>query len=80
MEPSKNRERMKEQRKKEFLTFLKECLPIELGKNVDLEKVYKAFDEDPEVFQRNWLLPLLEEGLKLDRVCELVVESFFRPN
>jgi len=74
---------MKEQRKKhkeEFLTFLKEWLPVEIGKNVDLEQVYKGFDEDPEIFQKDWLSPLLAEGLKLDRVCELVVESIFRPN
>ena len=74
---------MKEQRRKqkrEFLTFLKECLSVDIAKNVDLERVYKAIDEDPEVFRDKWLVPLLAEGVSLDQVCELVVESIFRPN
>jgi len=74
---------MKEQRKKqkqELLTLLEDCVPIEVGEDIDLEQVSKAFDEDPEIFQKNWLRPLVAEGVNLDRACELAVESILRPN
>jgi hypothetical protein len=74
---------MKEQRKKqkrELLTLLEDCFQIEVGEGIDLEQVSKAFDEDPEIFQKNWLRPLVTEGVNLDRACELAVESILRPN
>ena len=74
---------MKEQRKKqkqELLTLLEDCFQIEVGEDIDLEQVSKAFDEDPEIFQKNWLRPLVAEGVNLDRACELAVESILRPN
>ena len=74
---------MKEQRKKqkqELLTLLEDCVQIEVGEDIDLEQVSKAFDEDPEIFQKNWLRPLVAEGVNLDRACELAVESILRPN
>ena len=74
---------MKEQRKKqkrELLTLLEDCFQIEVGEGIDLEQVSKAFDEDPEIFQKNWLRPLVAEGVNLDRACELAVESILRPN
>ena len=74
---------MKEQRKKQkedFLSFLKDCVQMEAGGNVDLDQVFNAFDEDPEMFQKKWLRPLLAEGLNLDRVCELVIQGILRPN
>lgn len=71
MRPSKKRckKAMKEQRKKQkerVLTFRKDCAPIEVGENVDLEQVFKAFDEEPEILQKSWLRLLLAEGLNLD--------------
>jgi hypothetical protein len=51
-----------------------------LGENVALEQVFKAFDEEPEIFQKSWLQPLLAERLNLDGVCELVMESILCPN
>jgi len=74
---------MKEQRtrqKQELLTLLEDCVQIEVGEDIDLEQVSKAFDEDPEIFQKNWLRPLIAEGVNLDRACELAVESILRPN
>jgi hypothetical protein len=74
---------MKEQRKKqkrELLTLLEDCFQIEVGEDIDLEQVSKAFDEDPEIFQKNWLRPLVAEGVNLDRACELAVKSILRPN
>ena len=76
---------MKDQGKKqkeldEFLSFLKYCDQIRVGEGDELEQVFRAFDEDPEIFQKNWLQPLLQEGITLDRVCELVLESLLRPN
>jgi len=53
---------------------------MEAGENVDLQQVFNAFDEDPEIFQKNWLGPLLAAGLNLDRACEVVLESILRPN
>ena len=38
---------------------------MEAGENVDLEQVFNAFDEDPEIFQKNWLRPLAESRLRL---------------
>jgi len=61
---------MKERRKKhkkEFFSLLKDCVWMEAWENVDLEQVFNAFDEDPEIFQKNWLRPLLAAGLNLDR-------------
>jgi len=74
---------MKEQRKKqkqELLTLLEDCFQIKAGEDIDLEQVSKAFDEDPEIFQKTWLRPLVAEGVNLDRACELAVESILRPN
>ncbi|HXY15982.1 MAG TPA: hypothetical protein VEI26_15910 [Terriglobales bacterium] len=74
---------MKEQRKKQkkgLITFLEDCAPIEVGENVGLERLFEAFNEDPEIFQKNWLQPLLAEGLNLDSVYELVMESILCPN
>ena len=74
---------MKERRKKhkeEFLSLLKDCVLVEAGENVDLERVFSAFDEEPEIFKKNWLRPLLAAGLNLDRACEVVLESILRPN
>jgi len=58
---------MKERRKKhkeEFLSLLKDCVWMEAEENVDLERVFGAFDEDPEIFQKNWLRPLLAAPVK----------------
>ena len=74
---------MKERRKKhkeEFFSLFKDCVRMKAGENVDLEQVFNAFDEDPEIFQKNWLRPLLAAGLNLDRACEVVLESILRPN
>lgn len=74
---------VKEQRKKQqdgFLTFLQDCVRMEAEENINLEQVFSAFDEDPEIFQQRWLRPLLAAGLALDRACEVVLESIVRPN
>jgi hypothetical protein len=74
-------ERQKKQRElEEFISFLKHCDELEMNERVHLEQVFKAFDDDPEIFQRYWLRPLLAEGLNLDQIFELVAESIFCPN
>ena len=64
----------------DFFAFLKSCERIRTRENIDPEQVFRMFDQDPEIFQKSWLQPLLAEGVALDRVCELVLESIFRPN
>jgi hypothetical protein len=74
-------ERQKKQRElEEFISFLKHCDEMEIGAEVKLEQVFRAFDDDPEIFQRYWLRPLLGEGLNLDQIFELVAQSIFCPN
>jgi hypothetical protein len=72
---------MKDQwNKKQFFTFLKNCNLIDVKDDIDFAQVLEAFSDDPEVFHRQWLQPLLAEGLNLDRACEVALQSIFRPN
>ena len=66
--------------KKQFLALLQNCEPIDLGESIDFAQVLKAFTDDPEVFHRQWLQPLLAEGLSLDHACEVALKSILRPN
>lgn len=47
---------------------------------VALEQVFRTFDRDPELFWKEWLRPLLAEGLDVERACEIALESVLRPN
>jgi hypothetical protein len=72
---------MKDQwNKKEFLAFLRSCDPIDFKDDIDFAQLLEAFSENPEVFHRQWLQPLLAEGLNLDHACELALKSILRPN
>jgi hypothetical protein len=66
--------------KKDFLEFLKYCERAHVTEDADLEELLKTFDEEPEIFQKKWLQPLLAEGLNLRDACGVVVESIFHPN
>jgi hypothetical protein len=72
---------MKDQwNKKQYLTLLKDCNAIDVKDEIDFAQVLEAFSDDPEVFHRQWLLPLLAEGVDLDHACELALKSILRPN
>src|SRR5215470_9546730 len=71
----KNNERTTKKAQRGISLFAQGLRLGESRENVDLERVFSAFDEDPEIFQKNWLRPLLAAGLDLDRACEVVLES-----
>jgi hypothetical protein len=66
--------------KQKLLSFLKqrECAGVE--EDFDLDRIFTALDQDPELFHHDWLRSLLAEGLSLDRACEVILESVLRPN
>jgi hypothetical protein len=66
---------MKEQRKKQS-ALLRDYDQTAARESVELERVLSVFDNDPE----QWVEPLLAEGMNLDRIFELVVQSILRPN
>lgn len=45
-----------------------------------LEQFVKESCENPEGFLEEWLRPLLEQGLSMERAYELVMEGALRPN
>jgi hypothetical protein len=45
-----------------------------------LEQMAKEYSKNPNDFDQAWLLPLLFEGLKMDRVYELILDGAIRPN
>src|SRR5215467_6311958 len=45
-----------------------------------LDQVFRVVDQDPERFAKEWLQPLLLQGLSLDRAWEVIFEIFLRPN
>jgi len=76
----KNNERTTKKAQRGISLFAQGLRLGESRENVDLERVFSAFDEDPEIFQKNWSRPLLAAGQNLDRACEVVLESILRPN
>jgi hypothetical protein len=45
-----------------------------------LEQLAKEFNDNPEDFDEIWLRPLLTEGLKVDKIYELLLDGAIRPN
>jgi hypothetical protein len=45
-----------------------------------LEQLVREFNENPDFFDETWLQPLLAEGLKIDKVYELLLDGAIRPN
>lgn len=45
-----------------------------------LEQFVKESCENPEVFLEEWLRPLLQQGLSMERAYEVVMEGALRPN
>ena len=45
-----------------------------------LEQLAREFNDDTENFEEAWLRPLLTEGLKADKVYELLLDGAIRPN
>jgi hypothetical protein len=74
---------MADHRKERFLFLLGKfghTEPADSGDCVVLEQVFRAVDQDPELFLKEWLRPLLAEGLDLDQAFEVALESVLRPN
>jgi len=73
--------RNKQKEKLLFVLGKFEHIPaVDSVEGVALEQVLRAFDQDPELFWKEWLRPLVAEGLNLDRACEIALESLLRPN
>lgn len=68
--------------KKGFLALLERCAQggDDVAEMSDLERLLSASYENPELFQEEWLRPLLAEGLNLDQAFQVVVEGTLRPN
>lgn len=45
-----------------------------------LEQLAKELSDGPDDFDEAWLRPLLTEGLKVDKVYELLLDGAVRPN
>jgi hypothetical protein len=66
--------------KQKLLSYLKEFEHLGVGESVEADQFFREMDEDPEAFWKDWLSPLVAEGLNLDRACEVVLEGVLRPN
>jgi hypothetical protein len=76
---------MKRARKEENLEFFEGPLwedrranPVEVL--IALEQLAKELNDGPDDFDEAWLRPLLTEGLKMDKVYELILDGAIRPN
>ena len=45
-----------------------------------LEQMVKESSQNPDDFDQAWLRPFLSEGLKMDRIYELILDGTIRPN
>lgn len=45
-----------------------------------LEQLVNEYNANPDEFDEGWLRPLLTEGLKMERVYELILDGTIRPN
>jgi hypothetical protein len=57
--------------------------PVDDVTQWELQVLDSIFDESrnhPEEFQANYVKPLLNEGVAIDTVFQLLVEGVFRPN
>lgn len=45
-----------------------------------LEQLAREFNDHPDDFDESWLRPLLTEGLRMDKVYELILDGALRPN
>jgi hypothetical protein len=65
----------------EFTGPLWEDRPKDTGELLTaLEQLVKEYNDNPEWFDDSWLKPLLTEGLKMDRVYELILDGTIKPN
>jgi hypothetical protein len=75
---------MRRERKKsavqEFSGPLWDNGPKDLSEKVVLEELVKASYENPDYFREEWVNPLLDEGLDLDRIFDLLLSGSVRPN
>jgi len=66
--------------KTEFLALLERLAQDKMGELTSLEQLLKASHENPELFEEEWLWPLLAEGVGLGQAFELLVEGALQPN
>jgi hypothetical protein len=76
---------MKRVRKEANLEFFEGPLWEDRGANPvevlsALAQLAKEFNDNPEDFDEAWFRPLLTEGLKMDKVYELLLDGAIRPN
>jgi hypothetical protein len=66
--------------KTEFLALLERLAQGDTGELTSLEQVLKASHEDPDLFEEEWLRPLLRQGVGVGEAFELILEGTLRPN
>jgi hypothetical protein len=64
----------------DFRLFLERWGQGDMVETAALEQFVKESSENPEGFLEEWLRPLLEQGLSMERAYELVMEGALRPN
>jgi hypothetical protein len=64
----------------DFRWFLERWGQGDMVEITALEQFVKESCENPESFLEEWLWPLLEQGLSMERAYELVMEGALRPN
>ena len=64
----------------DFRSFLERWGQGDMVETAALEQFVKESSENPEGFLEEWLRPLLEQGLSMERAYELVMEGALRPN
>jgi hypothetical protein len=74
------RERKKGAVKAEFSGPLWDSGPRDSSERAVLEELVKASCENPDYFREEWVNPLLDEGLDLDSIFDLLLSGSVRPN
>jgi len=64
----------------DFRSFLERWGQGDMVETAAMEQFVKESSENPEGFLEEWLRPLLEQGLSMERAYELVMEGALRPN
>jgi hypothetical protein len=64
----------------DFRSFLERWGQGDMVEITALEQFVKESCENPDAFLEEWLRPLLEQGLSMERAYDLVMEGALRPN
>jgi hypothetical protein len=74
------RERKKGSIQAEFSGPLWDGCTRDSSERAALEEFVKASYENPDYFREEWVNPLLDEGLDLDSIFDLLLSGSVRPN